>query len=280
MNRKWIGVLVSLVLAAVGTWVLVQYVNGADDRALEGTETVDVLVVSDTIPEGSSIQYVSTKVERQQVPVTAQAVGSVANLNGLEGQVTAVDLVPGEQVIAARFITPQAFATAQEYVIPDDLLAVTVSLSPDRAVGGELKPGDLVAVIASFGPFEINGVEPSQVDPDAEDTGEEEELPKTPNTSGIIVHRGIVVNVQVEELPTETTAESAEIQGVELAPTGNLLITIATTAPYVEKIVFTAEWGSIWLAIEGELADEDFDQVQSRNLVYREILTVDDLVAQ
>jgi pilus assembly protein CpaB len=221
-------------------------------------------------------------VERQQVPVTAQAVGSLANLNGLQGQVTAVDLVPGEQVISSRFVSPQQFVEAQEFAIPSELLAVTISLSPDRALGGELTPGDLVAVIASFGPFDINGVEPSQVDPDADAaaTDEDAELPKTPNTSGIIVHKAIVTNVQVEELPAETTAESAELQGVELAPTGNLLVTIATEAPYIEKIVFTAEWGSVWLAIEGELAAEDLDQVQSRPLVYRDILTIDDLVAQ
>ena len=282
MDRKWIGVLISLVLAAVGTWVLVQYVNSADERALEGTETVDVLVVSDTIPEGSSIQEVSTRTERQQVPVTAQAVGSVASLNGLQGQVTAVDLVPGEQVIASRFVSPQQFVEAQEFDVPDELLAVTVSLSPDRALGGELTPGDLVAVIASFGPFDINGVEPSQVDPDDEDaqTAGDEELPKTPNTSGIIVHKAIITNVQVEELPAENTAESAELQGVELAPTGNLLVTIAAEAPFIEKIVFTAEWGSVWLAIEGELAAEEFDQVQSRPLIYRDILTIDDLAVQ
>ena len=74
---------------------------------------------------------------------------------------TAVDLVPGEQVIATRFVTPQQLAETREYQIPDELLAVTLSLSPDRALGGELSPGDLIAVIASFEPFEINGVEPS-----------------------------------------------------------------------------------------------------------------------
>jgi pilus assembly protein CpaB len=273
-------VLISLVLAAVGTWVLVQYVNSADERALEGTETVDVLVVSDTIPEGASIQEVSTRVERQQVPVNAQAVGSVDTLADLQGTVTAVALVPGEQVLASRFVTPQQFSDTQEYAIPDDLLAVTVSLAPTRALGGELTPGDLVAVIASFAPFDINGVEPSQVDPDAEEPTEDEELPKTPNTSGIIVHKAIVTNVQVVEVPAEETKESAEAQGVELAPAKNLLITLATDAPNIEKIVFTAEWGTIWLAIEGELAPEEFDQVQSRNLVYRENLTIDDLVIQ
>ena len=279
MDRKWIGVLISLVLAAVGTWVLVQYVNGADDRALEGTETVDVLVVSESIPEGSSIQDVSARVERQQVPVTAQAIGSVDSLTGLQGQVTAVALVPGEQVIASRFISPQQFVEAQQFELPDELLAVTLSLSPERALGGELAPGDLVALVASFAPFELTGVVPS------DDLTDEEiallELlddPMTPNTSGIIVHKAIVTNIQVEELPVDTTLESAEEQGVEVAPTGNLLVTIATEAAYIEKIVFTAEWGKVWLVIEGELAAEEFDQVQTRNLVYREIRNIDDLV--
>ena len=31
--------------------------------------------------------------------------------------------------------------------------------------------------------------------------------------------------------------------------------------------------------LEGELADEQFDQVQTRNLVYRDIRNIDDLVA-
>jgi pilus assembly protein CpaB len=281
MDRKWIGVLISLVLAAVGTWVLVQYVNSADERALEGTETVDVLVVAEAIPEGASIQDVSTRVERQQVPVATQAIGSVDTLSSLQGTVTAVALVPGEQVIASRFVTPQQFSESSEYVIPAELLAVTLSLSPDRALGGELKPGDLVAVVASFAPFDINGVIPSEdeIDPSDPIILDEVDL-KTPNTSGIIVHKAIVTNIQVEELPAETTAESAELQGVELAPTGNLLVTIATEAPYIEKIVFTAEWGTVWLAIEGELAAEEFDQVQSRQLVYRDILTIDDLVVR
>jgi pilus assembly protein CpaB len=271
MDRKWIGVAISVVLAALGTFVLVQYVNGADDRALEGQETVDVLVVSDTIPRGSSIAEVGARVETKQVPVTAQAVGSVGTLSGLQGTVTAVDLVPGEQVLASRFITPQQFLEQEQYELPDDLLAVTLSLSPERAVGGELKPGDLVAVVASFAPFTIDGAEPSDAQLTEEEIATLAALPQTPNSSGIILHKAIVTNIQVEELPAEATEESADLQGVELAPTGNLLVTLATTAPYVEKIVFTAEWGTVWLAIEGELSAEDLDRVQTRLLVYRNL---------
>jgi pilus assembly protein CpaB len=283
MDRKWIGVLISVVLAAAGTWVLVQYVNGADERAREGVETVDVLVVSDTIPSGSTIQEVRSRVETQSVPASAQAIGSLDSLSGLEGKITAVDLVPGEQVIASRFTTPEVAAAASAFDIPDELLAVTISLEPARALGGELSPGDLVAVLASFEPFDISGVIPSEDDPDAADGNDVVEVPdglQTPNSTGLIVHKAIVTNVQVEEIPTEERTQNAEAQGVEATPTGNLLVTIAAEAPYIEKIIFTAEWGNVWLAIEGELAAEEFDQVQTRNLIYRDILTIDDLVTQ
>ena len=291
MNRKWIGVLVSLVLAAAGTWVLVQYVNGADERALEGVETVDVLVVSESIPEGSTIDDVSSRVERVSVPADSQAIGSVDTLAGLEGQVTSVALVPGEQIIASRFITPEQLAQAQarEFALPDDLLAVTLSLSPERAVGGALEPGDLVAIVASFEPFDLVSF---PVDPGAE--GDNVQTPQdlaeelssdlldleTPTSSGIILHKAIVLNVQREELPVPADEESAEEQGLELAPTGNLLVTVATESPYVEKIVFGAEWGELWLAAEGELAPDEFDQVQTRSLIYRDILTIENLVTQ
>ena len=47
MSRKVTGVVVALLLAAIGTTVLVRYVQGAEDRALEGEQLVQVFVVDD-----------------------------------------------------------------------------------------------------------------------------------------------------------------------------------------------------------------------------------------
>lgn len=273
-NRKWIGVVLSIVLAVLGTFVLIRYVQSAEARALADQETVEVLVVSDTIPEGSSVEEVAALVATKRVPVAAQALGSVASLDQIEGEVTAIALLPGEQIVASRFVTREALEAAAEFAVPEDLLQVTLSLSPDRAVGGALKPGDLVAYIASFEPFELNGAVP---EPDEEQPVQVivqapqilGETPKTPNTSHIVLHKILVTNIQIEQLPVAEAETAAEEQGVELAPTGNLLVTLAADAPAIEKIVFTAEFGMTWLAREGGDASEFGTEIVTRNGIYR-----------
>ena len=45
MNRRILGLVGALLLAAIGTAMIVGYVHGADARALDGQKTVRVLVV-------------------------------------------------------------------------------------------------------------------------------------------------------------------------------------------------------------------------------------------
>jgi len=154
---------------------------------------------------------------------------------------------------------------------------VTVSLSPERAVGGELRPGEEVVVFASFQPFPLNAVEPSELDPDeipvfyptgtGEDDTDQAGL-RTPSTTKIILHRVLVTNVQAEELPPEPTEEQQSADVPDLAPTGNLLITLALSPVDAERLVFTAEHGTIWLAREGADADQSDTEVQTRETVY------------
>ena len=53
MRRRLIAATAALLLAATGAVVLLAYVRGADDSALAGTRTVDVLVVDQPVPEGT-----------------------------------------------------------------------------------------------------------------------------------------------------------------------------------------------------------------------------------
>jgi len=274
MNRKILGVAASIILAALGTFAVLQYVNSADDRAAEGQERVPVLVVSDPVSAGEPASSIAGKVEPVLVPTNAVASGGVASLDELTDQVAAIDLVPGEQVLSTRFMTAEQIAVEQGIEIPDDMLLVTMSLSPERAVGGQLVPGNMVAVLASFEPFSLGAVEPGATEQvfGAGSTGEGEESEnglQTPNSTHIILHKVLVVAVQIERLPTETDREDAQSEGVELAPTGNLLITLALPAPDVESVVFSAEHGSVWLAEDQETAPETGTSIQTRGNIYR-----------
>ena len=72
-------------------------------------------------------------------------------MTSLEGKVAGANLVPGEQLVEQRFIEPTAFrASGASVDVPAGMLSTTISVEPDRAVGGVLTPGSLVAVTASF----------------------------------------------------------------------------------------------------------------------------------
>lgn len=279
MNRKWIGVLVSITLVALGTFVLVRYVQGAEERALEGEETVEVLVVNTAVPRGAAADDLQGKVDTVLVPTKVQAPGSVTELSALAGTFAAVDLVPGEQLLASRFVSAEELIALDDFAVPDGLLELTLSLSPDRALGGELRPGDEVAVIASFAPFTLTEDESAgvQIEEAIQQSEEDETIQQseenttertTPSSTHLIIHNALVTNIQVERLPAATDEASAEQSGVELAPTGNLLVTLAMEPEDVERTVFSAEFGSVWLAQESETAPDKATRIQTRGTIY------------
>src|SRR3546814_9471860 len=79
-------------MAIVGTGVLVLYVQGAEDRALEGEELVRVLTATAPIPAGTSAEQLADLVEEEDVPVKVAPEGVISDLVSVSGLVTAVEL--------------------------------------------------------------------------------------------------------------------------------------------------------------------------------------------
>ncbi|MGH9049645.1 MAG: Flp pilus assembly protein CpaB [Acidimicrobiia bacterium] len=238
MKRRLFGIIGALVLALVGTLVLVSYVNGAEDRALEGEKTVKVLVAAEPIAAGTPAAELEGKVTFERVPQKVKAEGAVTSINQLGKRVTDTDLMPREQIIDDRFVSPsEAETTASQG--GNGMLETTISLEPQRAVGGRIQTGDTVAVVSSFDPFET---------PEG----------STPSQTHILAHKVRVTRVQVDaDGAAETDSEDDE-DGNEAqpAPEGQLLVSLELSAADVERVVFTAEFGHVWLAAEPENADE------------------------
>ena len=296
MNRRIIGVLVAVVLAAVGTFVLVNYVQTAEERALEGQETVEVLVVRDRIEEGTPAIQITESVDTERVPRAVRADGGVSTVDDLEGRVASVDLVPGEQVVTDRFVDPAVFEAEQEIEVPEGLQLVTFPVNQERAVGGQIRPGDTVGFIGSFSEFE-GQVEGDDADEDDEEiTATIEEI--TGDTTGFVIHKALVTRVQTDARPENGEQDDEPILGaggddedgeengddaegapasaprtgspqeVDDTPPGNFLVTLAVEASDAERIVFTAEYGLIWLTLEPEDATEEGTGIRTRETIY------------
>lgn len=232
MKRRIGGLLAALVLATIGTVALVGYVQSAKDKAVAGEKLVDVLVVSKPIAKGTPVGAIEGMVKTVQVPAKVQAEGSVTTLASLKSLVAGVNLVPGEQLVSSRFVTAQV--AAQQVDVPPGALQVTISLEPQRAVGGQVRVGDTVGVVASFSQREGNTAE-----------------------THLILHKVLVTSVQVEQKPPSDNAKkSVDDRTPTLAPTGNLMVTLALDAASVERVVFAAEHGKVWLTAEPNDANE------------------------
>lgn len=270
MSRKIFGLLTAVVLALVGTFALVAFVTNAEARALEGEELIEVYVVAEPIPGGTPGEEVEDSVVVEQVPVKVRAAGAVESMSSLVGRVAAVDLQPGEQLIETRFVDLSEFADRAAGVqIPEDMIEVTLELEPQRAVGGLLEPGQTVAVLASFEPFDLTA---TVVEVDGEQVG----LPsavaseidgQTPNATDLLLRKVIVTAVQ-EVRSRSFGDEEEQFDRLNTAPEDVVLVTVAVRPADAERLVFTAEFGFVWLAVERETVPEVEDDIKTRGNVY------------
>jgi pilus assembly protein CpaB len=231
-RNKLIGVIVSVAMALVGTGLLVAYVRGAHHQGLKSSEAVSVLVVSGPITKGTRADDIASKVKSAMVPANVVAKGAVTSIQALAGQVAIVDLQPGEQVLQSRFAPPTAAASAG---IPPGLLQVTVPIDLARAVGGQIRAGDTVGVVASF---------------------------DDPPTSRMILQKVLVTGVRTDAgVPVKTNAQDAS------PAAKGLFVTLALDAPSVERVVFAAEHGRLWLSQEPMDAPGTGTKIQDRTSV-------------
>jgi len=244
MKRSLVGLTVAIVLAVGGMFVLVSYVNGAEQRVLAGERVVTVLVVTEPITKGTSAAELSGHIAERQVPAKVQADGAIADLSDVEGLVAAVNLVPGEQLVSSRFLTPEELREETRLPIPDGFQRVAIALTPAQALGGLVTPGDLVGVVASFTAGE-NGAA----------------------STHLVLNKILVTNVQGEVTqPAPTDLEHVER---DQAPSQAFLVTVAVDAASAERLVFAAEHGSIWLTLQSPDVVTDGAAIQTIEKVFQ-----------
>jgi pilus assembly protein CpaB len=257
VRKRLVGLVASATLAVFGTAVLVGYVQSAHNKAAAAEPTASVLVVKQRVPRGTKASELEGKVEVKQVPDSTAVKGVVHSVGELDGtKVATTDLLPGEQVLADRFQSTQMLGRQG---VPDGMLEVTIKLDPERAVGGTIRPGDTVAVLSSFKPFDLENI--SGADPNA---------PKqSPNTTHVILHKVLVTNVQTstDQTATKTDVKKTDNTTPDTALKGQLLVTLALDATSVQRVVFTSEFGSLWLSAEPSDAPDGQTRVETLGTV-------------
>jgi pilus assembly protein CpaB len=222
MNRRTKGVVAAVALGAIGTFVLVAYVQGAEDRAVAGEKMTKVVIASRSVDAGTAADDLRRATKTERVPQKARGAAAISDLKEVRGLVTTTDLVEGEQLLRTRFAKAgQVRKGVGSVKVPAGYVEITLSLEPERAVGGLIKPGNRVVAIGTLTSSDSEG-------------------------SAVIAHQVLVTNVQIENKNNEP--DQAETKKV--APTRNLLVTVAVDDETATKILAFADNGNVWLGSE------------------------------
>lgn len=228
MIRRIIVALVALLIAAVGGVLTFLYASGADARAMADMSPAQVLVVAEPVAAGTPSEALARSLTVAEIPSAAVVPGGVSDLADVAGLLTTTDLQPGEQLLASRFEAPDAIEQVVE--VPPNMHELSLQLETRRVIGGELRAGDTVGIFLSG----------------TVTTGTSNESVSVDQTH-LILHKVLVTAVTgAAALVTDENGEQVEQEAED-----SVMVTLALSAADAEQLVFGAEFGTIWLSLEG-----------------------------
>jgi pilus assembly protein CpaB len=234
MARRSMLLIVAILIAALGTAMIVLYVRGIDDRATQGQELVEVLTATAVIEAGETVGAAQEagKFEAKQVRRDDMVDGALDSTEPITDLVALGTVYPGEQIISDRFGT---LGSIENLVIPDDKMAISVELTDFERVAGFVNPGSEVAIFGT-------AASPIRRLPD----GTEQTLS---SVSRIILARIPVIGVGTTSVTSRTVTDEEGAQVTEQVP--RTILTVAVTQEEAEKLILADRTTDLTFALLG-----------------------------
>lgn len=145
--RKRIVVLAAAV-ALVTTILLSLYLRSVERQNIINYNTDTVVVAKEDIPVDTKIT--PDMVELKEIAADSVHPDAAMSVDEVVGYITKSDIMAREQVLLGRIATGQT-APGLAYKIPEGMRAMTISTNETLSLGGFLRVGDKIDVLASYG---------------------------------------------------------------------------------------------------------------------------------
>ena len=219
MNRRTVLLIVAIIVALLGTSLVFLYVRGADQRAEDRFDTVDVLTAVGTIEAGETIDdaAASGKLAMDAVAQDDLLPNYQTSIESLSGSVATTTIYAGEQIISDKFGSEVESTNALS--IPKGMIAISVNLTDTARVAGFVNPGSKVAIF-------LNGTDPS---------GQ--------TFTRLLLEEVEVIGVGSTTTTQKTTTTAEGEQTTEQLP--RTLMTLALDQKDAEKVLFSQTNGEL-----------------------------------
>jgi pilus assembly protein CpaB len=217
MDRRKALLLVAAVIAAVGTLLVFLYVRGADTRADQRYDAVQVLRVVKPIAAGETVEAAQSagKIESGSVSKKDLLPDALTGTESIAGKVATTNIYPGEQLTTSKF---GATGATNGLAIPKGKIAISINLSDPSRVAGFVNPGDKVAIFLT------------------QDDG-----------SRLLLSNITVIGAGTTTVTTTTTTDASGAQSTEQLP--KTLLTLAVSQQEAEKVLLAQKLGELAFAL-------------------------------
>ena len=238
MTRRSALLVAALGIAALGTLLIILWVQGIEDRAKEDQELVEVLVATETIQVGETLEdaQAAGKIETREINAIAQVGGALSETDTIEGQVALETIYPDEQIIAQNW---GEAGEEQTLGIEDKEMAISIDLSDPDRVAGFVTPGSEVSVFCT-------ALDAQVILPNGEtrDVGD---------FTRIIVPRTSVLGIGNTAVASRTTTTEEGESTTEEVP--RTVLTLSVSQDEAEKIILCRHGGVPTLALVNDESD-------------------------
>lgn len=136
---------IAVVVAIVASVSLYNYLKGQEARVKQAVATERIVVASEEIPVGSTID--AAKLKLADWPKANVPIGAFTSTEQVVGRVAIERHLPGDPVVEARLIPKEGTPGILTYKIPEGHRAMTVAVDQVAGVAGFITPGSKVDVV-------------------------------------------------------------------------------------------------------------------------------------
>ena len=250
-------------MALVAAGLVVWYVSSLKGEKIPTVVTRPVVVAVANIPARTSGEDMVANglVQEQQVAEAAISPGVVTSLSSLKGMVLAVPVVSGQQLLQTQLATPES--QAMSFRIKSGMRAITLGIDRQNSVGGAIKEGDRVDVIATFKSDEFQvatmslgaALSPVEVARIQALTGLDLTKVISPLSVTILQQAEVLAVDPLEASTTEVTQAGSNgvfSSGSSTTKTSvpqSPVITLMVTPSDAERLAYAQQTGSVWFTL-------------------------------
>ena len=150
-TRRTYMVIVALVLGAVASFTLYRYLDGVERQVYGDARQVEVVVASVDVAKGTTgDQAIAGGLTTKMMPAEFRPATAIAAIDAVRGKVANLDLPAGTVVVENAFVdAARVVSDTNAQLIPEGMVAITISVDQVKGVAGLVRPGDKVNMIVN-----------------------------------------------------------------------------------------------------------------------------------